>query len=74
MSVEKGELFGVRDIFIDYPFEDVMFRWSHQEKRIFRKFYGAEEGRDPIPYDNGLFNEALLGGDEITCEQYETGK
>jgi hypothetical protein len=74
MPVEKGELFRMRDIFVGYPFEAVMFRWSHQNELIFRKFYGAEEDREPISHDNGLFNEALLGGDEITYEQYETGK
>jgi len=74
MPIEKGEIFRVRDVFIDYPFEDVMFRWSHSEKRIFRKFYGAEESRDSVPHDNGLFNQALLGGEEITREQYYAGK
>lgn len=74
MPVEKGELFRLRDIFIDYPFEDVMFRWSYKEERIFRKFYGGEECRDPIPHDNRLLNDALLGGIEITGDQYGTGK
>ncbi|HKU44145.1 MAG TPA: hypothetical protein VJR89_38555 [Polyangiales bacterium] len=74
MPLQKGEEFARRSICIDYPFEEVMFRWDHQQRQIYRKFYGEGEGPTPIPADNRLFNDALLYGDEITREQYRAGK
>ena len=73
MGVNKGEPFARGDIYVDYPFEDVMFRWDHLERKAYRKFYGkAETG--PIPHDNRLYNEALCFGDEISREAYLAGK
>nr|EUJ16448.1 hypothetical protein RSP673_00085 [Ralstonia solanacearum P673] len=73
MGVNKGERFSREDIYIDYPFEEVMFRWDHVEKKAYRKFYGERES-GPVPHDNNLYNEALRSGDEITREAYTTGK
>jgi hypothetical protein len=73
MGVDKGERFGREDIYVDYPFEDVMFRWDRLAGQIYRKFYGkAETG--PIPHDNRLYNDALLYGDEISRDVYLAGK
>ncbi|MGZ5790081.1 MAG: hypothetical protein ACXWJF_11575 [Burkholderiaceae bacterium] len=74
MGVSKGENFSGRDVVVDYDFEEVMFRWDHKEQRIYRKFYGSEEHKDVIPYDNRLFNDALLYGNEISPDQYLIGK
>ncbi|RDD80034.1 hypothetical protein DVJ77_19370 [Dyella tabacisoli] len=74
MPVSKGEHFAQRDIYIDYSFEEVMFRCDHVTGSIFRRFYGEGESAKPVPHDNHLFNHALLYGDEITSEQYEQGK
>ena len=74
MPIGKGEVFNLRDIFIDYDLEEVMFRWDHVKKRIYRKFYGKAEDPESIPHDNGLFNRALRFGDEITSERYANGK
>lgn len=74
MGIAKGEAFNLRDIFIDYDFEEVMFRWDHANKRIYRKFYGRAEDPESIPHDNGLFNRALRFGEEITSDQYTNGK
>lgn len=74
MGVCKGERFIHEDIYVDYPFENVMFRWSCSEKNIYRKFYGENEFIDPVPHDNKLFNNALCFGDEITKEVYLIGK
>lgn len=70
MPVEKGEIFAQRDVFVDYPFESVMFRWDHKQQKIFRKFYGEKEDANPIDHANRLFNEALLGGEEISQTTY----
>ena len=70
MPLEKGRHFAQRDIFIDYPFEEVMFRWDHVRQLVFRKFYGKVESGEPVPHDNKLFNDALLYGNEISKEHY----
>jgi len=71
MPVEKGDTFFQRNFFIDYPYEEVMYRWDYAREKVFVTFYGETEKFKPIPHDNRLFNDALLSGDEITREQYE---
>ena len=56
-----------RSVYINYPFENVAFRWQ-SEGEVYRKFYGKAEMR--IPSDNHLFHEAMSGGEEITAEEY----
>lgn len=74
MGIEKGAHFFCRAVFVDYPFESVMFRSDPETKQIYRKFYGQDEGTQAIPEDNRLFNEALRFGAEITELQYATNK
>ena len=74
MGINKGEHFSERDIFIDYPFENVMFRWDHVQKEIFVKFYDESECTNNVPHDNRLFNDALRFGDEISENVYHQGK
>lgn len=71
MPISKGEVFEKRDVFIDYPFEEVMYRWDHVAKKVYVCFYGNCESLSPVPHDNRLFNDALLHGEEISREQYE---
>ena len=70
----KGPTFNQRDVFVDYDFESVMFRWDHVRRLIYRRFYGESEGPEPVPHDNKLFNDALLFGEEITRGEYERGR
>ena len=74
MGIQKGEAFRDRDVFVDFPFEEVMFRWDHVTKLIFRRFYGEAEQTNPVPHDNNLFNEALRFGEETTRERYMAGQ
>jgi hypothetical protein len=74
MGVGKGPFFDERDVFVDYAFEQVMFRWDHVTKKIYKRFYGESEKAKPVSHDNRLYNDALRFGDEITREQYEQGK
>jgi hypothetical protein len=67
------ELFRGRDVFIDYDFEEVMFRYESATRRFFRKFYD-ESKEDVVPYDNRLLNDAILGGTEIDVKTYQDGK
>jgi hypothetical protein len=61
--------FSAMDIFIDYGFEDVKFRWDHKARQVYRRFYGqAREER--IPFNNRLFTDALASGNRITEEEY----
>jgi hypothetical protein len=69
------EQFRDRDIYIDYDFEEVMFRYEHSTRRFFRKFYGeSNDAEDEVPYDNRLLTDAILAGDEIDAKTYQEGK
>ncbi len=74
MPIKTGPYLDSKDVFIDYPYEEVMFRTEQLTGLIYRKFYGDSEFPEPIPDSNNLFNESLLYGDEITRELYEAGK
>ncbi|MNF41444.1 hypothetical protein D3C76_618170 [compost metagenome] len=74
MAIEKGERFVNEDIFVDYPYEEVTYRWDHLSKQAFVRFYGNEESSQPVPHDNRLFNEALRFGEEITRQDYNRGR
>lgn len=74
MAIKTGEYLNTKDVYIDYPFEEVMFRRAQIDGSIHRKFYGQEEFPDAIPRDNRLYNEALLSGNEITRDEYVKGK
>jgi hypothetical protein len=67
--------FRMGDVFIDYDYENVMFRWEHATGKCFRKFYGEnQEDEDEVPHDNGLLNEAIRFGDETDAQTYYAGK
>ena len=74
MALNKGKLFAKKDMYIDYSFEEIMYRWDHVARKIYVKFYGEKEKANPIAHDNRLFNDALLSGKEITYEEYLVGK
>ncbi len=62
-----------RDIFIDYDFEEVMFRYEFNTRRFFRRFYGDSK-EDGVPYDNRLLNDAIRFGEETDEITYKKGK
>lgn len=73
MGIDKGEHFATRDIYLDYDFEEVTYRWDHRQTRLHVRFYGEAESPAAVPHDNRLFNDALRFGREITREEYERG-
>lgn len=74
MAISKGPVFDERDVFVDYDYESVMFRWDHVKRLIYRAFYGEPEHPEPVPHDNRLFNDALLFGEEISRDEYERAR
>jgi hypothetical protein len=72
MGIENSK-FNEGDVYVDYDFEEVMFRYEFSTKRWFRKFYGKKTEMD-VPFDNNLLNQSILYGDEITAEIYSAGK
>jgi hypothetical protein len=64
-------VFRTGDVYIEYAFEDVLFRYDHESGRYFRKFLG-EAGEDEIEFDNALFNDALSSGVLTTGERYRS--
>jgi len=74
MAIKTGQYLNLKDVYIDYTFEEVMFRREHVEGEIYRKFYGENEYTVPITCGNRLFSDALLSGTEISREEYLIGK
>ena len=67
------ERFESGDVWMDYEFEDVLFRYEFNTRLFFRKFYGdAKEAS--VPHDNRLLNDAIRFGEEVDCESYHRGK
>ena len=73
MAVGKGPHLAERDYFIDYPIEEVMFRWDHEAGVAYRRFYG-EAGLAAVEQADRLWNEALAYGDEVDERAFRTGK
>lgn len=61
-----------RDVYLDYPFEGVMFRWGHDSRSWFRRFYG--EGEVPVPPRDELHVDAQRFGEEISKAEYLRGQ
>lgn len=74
MPISKSDpRFAAQALYLDYDFEEVMFRWDPVTRSRYRKLYGAAED-GPIPHDDDLYNQALLFGDEISESSYLAGK
>jgi len=64
----KLELFRKGDVYVDYPFEDMKFRFEKASNKVFVRCYGKHEVE--IDQSNEHFNEAIQAGNVITKEQY----
>lgn len=74
MGLSKNALKPGVNIYIDYPIEEVLFRWDGQLQCVYKKFYGEEEGPEAIPTSNKLFFDALNFGVQIDEAAYRSGK
>jgi hypothetical protein len=64
--------FRAGDLYIEYGFEDVLFRYEAKTARFFRKFYKDSFERK-VPHDSKLLNDAICSGVLTTAERYLTG-
>jgi hypothetical protein len=62
--------FQARDIYIDYRFDSVKFRWEKDTKKVFRRRDGEDEIE--ISHTSNLFRDAVSSGKEITRDDYFT--
>ena len=56
------------DVYIDYPYEKVKFRFELTTRAVYQRWYDETEMR--ISHDAELYNEAHSGGFMITREEY----
>ena len=64
--------FRTGDLYIEYAFEDVLFRYEKESGRFFRKFYDSSREQE-IPHDSKLLTEATCSGVLTTAERYTAG-
>ena len=62
------EMFQKGDVFIDYPFEEMKFRFDKAANKVYARYYF--KGEVEIPQSDSHFNEAIGAGKLITEEQY----
>jgi hypothetical protein len=72
MPVPKSEI-GRADVYVQYDYESVMFRWDGAAQKFFRRFVGETEETE-VPHDNRLLNDALRFGDAIDRSAYRETK
>jgi hypothetical protein len=56
------------EVYLDYPFERVKFRWDNASEKVFRRFYGKPETQSS--YESHLFRDAESTGKLITRDEY----
>jgi hypothetical protein len=64
----QSEAFRNGDVYIDFPQEDVMFRYDKPSGKVYRRFYGEEEVE--IEHSSDLFAQAQIYGTATTREEY----
>jgi hypothetical protein len=62
------QLFRFGDVYLDYPFEGMKFRFDKATGRVFTRFYGQPEVE--IAQSDVHFREAVSAGTVITKDEY----
>lgn len=62
------EHFRQGDVYLDYPFEELKFRFEHATGKVFARFYGKPEYQ--IEHSSQLFHDAISAGRTIKPEEY----
>lgn len=73
MDMHKGEALASRDIYFDYGFETVTYRWDYRTVLTYARLCGTARCPEPVTHHNRLFSDALRFGREISHEKYERG-
>lgn len=68
----RDEAFTKGDVYIDFPQEEMLFRFDKASGRVFRRFAG-EAAEDEVPRTMELYGEARRYGTETTAAQYFAG-
>jgi hypothetical protein len=68
-----GSAFQAGDVYIDFPYEEVMFRYEKDTGKVFRKFYGRT-AEDEISRELKLYAEARIAGTQTTPDEYRRGR
>lgn len=56
------------DVYIDYPFEDVKYRYEKRTGKVYGRFYGNVEHE--VEPSSNLYHEAISTGSQITRDDY----
>lgn len=62
------DAFRAGDVYIDYPYEEVKFRFEKKTGKAYGRFYG--EAENEIDRKSGLYHDAISAGKLITREEY----
>jgi hypothetical protein len=62
------DAFQAGDVYIDFPYEDVKFRFEKRTRKVYGRFYGKPEHE--IDPKSVLYHEAISAGTLITREEY----
>jgi hypothetical protein len=62
------DLFQQGDVYLDYPFEDMKFRYNKATSQVFVRSSGGPEVE--IDHSDAFFKEAISSGTVISREEY----
>ncbi len=72
--IDADACFESDEAFIDYDFEEVMYRWSKSDKKFYMKFYGERHEQGEANPKGKIFTDALMYGIQISREEYDRGR
>jgi hypothetical protein len=62
------------DVYLREDYFKVFFRYDSAAEKFYRKFMDNPGVEKEVHYSNGLLNEALQTGNEVTAEEYQAGR
>jgi hypothetical protein len=65
--------FEAGDVYIDFPYEEVMFRYDSKTGKVFRRFYGDAVEKE-VDLASNLYADATIAGTQITQLEYQRGR
>ena len=62
------DAFEAGDVYLDYPYEDMKFRYEKKTGKVFGRFCGKPENE--VGHSFSFFREAMSAGTQISEEEY----